>query len=72
MAYPMCAEITKKERSIMKHVKNVVLLFIKLQIESAICLRNFWVTILVRCFINYIHIDQSSYILEEWRQMQIL
>ena len=56
----------------MKHVKNVVLLFIKLQIESAICLRNFWVTILVRCFINYIHIDQSSYILEEWRQMQIL
>ena len=22
MAYPMCAEITKKERSIMKHVKK--------------------------------------------------
>jgi hypothetical protein len=23
MAYPMCAEITKKERSIMKHVKTL-------------------------------------------------
>ena len=56
----------------MKHVKNVVLLFIKLRIESVIYPQNFWVTILVKCFINYIHIDQSSYIQEEWHQTQIL